>query len=129
MKSRSRYEQRFHSRLRPLPCRQDGVHTPRTNLCRAAPLPRHRAVTLQPEHQGALFLQEAYDPELRRNVRRAHLRAAGVDAVPALRDAVVTWIGDKSLTVIGIETDPLTRKCVAQAWYSEFGATALEARQ
>lgn len=92
-------------------------------------LARHRAVTLQPHHQGELLLQEAYDPELRRNVRRAHLRAAGLDVVPGLRDAVVTWIGDKSLTVIGIETDPLTRKCVAQAWYSEFGATALEARQ
>lgn len=90
-------------------------------------LPRHRAVTLQPEHQGALFLQEAYDPDLRRNVRRAHLRAAGADAVAPLRDAVVTWIGDKGLTVIGIEADPLTRKGVSQAWYAEIGAAEVAA--
>jgi hypothetical protein len=43
------------------------------------------------------------------------MRAAGVYTVPPLRDAVVTWIGDKGLTLIGIEVDPLTRKCVAQA--------------
>jgi len=35
-------------------------------------------------------------------VRRAHLRAAGIDFGPPLHDAVVTWIGDKRLTVIGI---------------------------
>lgn len=91
-------------------------------------LPRHRAVTLQPHHQGELFLQEAYDSDLRRNVRRAHLRAAGLDVVPPLRDAVVTWIGGNSLTVIGIEADPLTRKCVAQAWYGEFGAAPIKPR-
>lgn len=44
-------------------------------------LPMYRADTLQPEHQSSLFLQVAYDPGLRRNVRRAHLRAAGADAL------------------------------------------------
>lgn len=85
------------------------------------PLPRHRAVTRQPEHEGILTLAEEHDRELRRSVRSAHLRGgpAGADVLASLRDAVVIWIGEGRMTIIGFETDPLTRRSVAQSWYVE----------
>jgi hypothetical protein len=85
------------------------------------PLPRHRAVTCRPDHQGLLTLTEEHDRELRRSVRSAHLRApiGGADVLPSLRDAVVIWIGDGRMTLTGFESDSLTRRCVAQSWYIE----------
>lgn len=85
------------------------------------PLPRHRAVTRQPDHEGVLTLTEEHDRELRRSVRSAHLRdtSAGVDVIPPLRDAVVIWIGDGRMTITGFESDELTRRSVAQSWYIE----------
>jgi hypothetical protein len=29
----------------------------------------------------------------------------------------VVWVGDSAWTVTGFETDPVTRRCVAQSWY------------
>lgn len=83
------------------------------------PLARHRAVTQPPEYEGDFTLSEEHDRELRRSVRTAYLRhrATGVDVLPRLRDAVVLWVGDDAWTVTGFETDPLTRKAVAQSWY------------
>jgi hypothetical protein len=85
------------------------------------PLPRHRAVTREPEHYGILMLTEEHDRELRRSVRSARLRPAqgGPDVLPPLRDAVVIWIGDGRMTLTGFETDELTRRSVAQSWYVE----------
>lgn len=85
------------------------------------PLPRHRAVTSQPSHQGMLTLTEEHDRELRRSVRSARLCAEhdGADVLPLLRDAVVVWIGNGRMTLTGFETDGLTRRCVAQSWYIE----------
>lgn len=85
------------------------------------PLPRHRAVTRQPEHVGVLTLTEEHDRELRRTVRRARLLSVqgGTDILPPLRDAVVVWIGDTRMTLTGFETDELTRRSVAQSWYVE----------
>lgn len=84
-------------------------------------LPRHRAVTCQPSHQGMLTLTEQHDRELRRSVRSARLCAEsdGADVLPLLRDAVVIWIGDGRMTLTGVETDGLTRRSVAQSWYVE----------
>lgn len=86
------------------------------------PLARHRAVTLQPSHTGNFTLSEEHDRDLRRSVRSAYLRdqATGVEVLPRLRDAVVLWVGDDAWTVTGFETDPLTRKAVAQSWYVSF---------
>lgn len=86
------------------------------------PLPRHRAVTVKPEHLGKLSLAEGFDRELRRSVRSAHLRSvqSGDEVLPALRDAVVLWIGDGHMTITGLEQDHLTRRTVAQSWYVEF---------
>lgn len=84
-------------------------------------MPRHRAVTAQPEHLGKLTLTEGHDRELRRSVRTAHLRSAesGQDVLPALRDAVVLWIGENHMTITGFEQDELTRRVVGQSWYVE----------
>jgi len=83
------------------------------------PLARHRAVTQPPVHKGEFTLSEEHDRELRRSVRTAYLRqrGTGADVLPRLRDAVVLWVGDDAWTVTGFETDPLTRKAVAQSWY------------
>lgn len=83
------------------------------------PLPRYRAVTQPPVHEGEFTLSEEHDRELRRSVRTAYLRqrGTGADVLPRLRDAVVLWVGDDAWTVTGFETDPLTRKAVAQSWY------------
>jgi len=83
------------------------------------PLARHRAVTLQPSHVGRFSLTEEHDRDFRRSVRSARLRneATGEDVIPRLRDAVVVWVGDSAWTVTGFETDPVTRRCVAQSWY------------
>lgn len=83
------------------------------------PMPRHRAVTAQPEHLGKLTLSEGHDRELRRSVRTAYLRSAesGQDVLPALRDAVVLWIGENNMTITGFEQDELTRRVVGQSWY------------
>ena len=88
------------------------------------PLPRHRAVTCRAAYQGILTLTEEHDRDLRRSVRSAHLRdtQGGADLLPPLRDAVVIWIGDSSMTVTGFETDGLTRRSVAQSWYVEIVA-------
>jgi hypothetical protein len=85
------------------------------------PLPRHRAVTRQPSHEGLLSLTEEHDRELRRSVRSAHLRdvSRGVDVLPPLRDAVVIWIGAGRMTITGFESDDVTRRSVAQSWYVE----------
>lgn len=85
------------------------------------PLPRHRAVTTRPEHLGRLSLVEGHDRDLRRSVRTAYLRAveAGDDVLPALRDAVVLWIGGNHMTITGFEQDELTRRVVGQSWYVE----------
>jgi hypothetical protein len=86
------------------------------------PLPRHRAVTIRPEHMGVLSLCEGHDRELRRSVRSAYLRSVhtGDDVLPALRDAVVLWIGDRKMTITGFEQDPVTRSIVGQSWYIEY---------
>jgi len=85
------------------------------------PLPRHRAVTARPEHVGMLSLSEGHDRELRRAVRSAYLRSqeTGDDVLPALRDAVVLWIGDRQMTITGFEQDAVTRRVVGQSWYIE----------
>lgn len=85
------------------------------------PLPRHRAVTRQPEHEGFLTLTEEHDRDLRRSVRSARLRSptGGPDILPPLRDAVVIWISDNRMTLTGFETDELTRRSVAQSWFVE----------
>jgi len=87
------------------------------------PLPRHRAVTARPEHVGMLSLSEGHDRELRRAVRSAYLRSqdTGDDVLPALRDAVVLWIGDRQMTITGFEQDAITRRVVGQSWYIEYG--------
>lgn len=86
------------------------------------PMPRHRAVTAQPEHLGKLSLSEGHDRELRRSVRTAYLRSveSGLDVLPALRDAVVLWIGDNHMTITGFEQDEVTRRVVGQSWYVEY---------
>lgn len=64
-------------------------------------------------------MSEEHDRELRRSVRSAYLRdqATGAEVLPRLRDAVVLWVGDDAWSVMGFETDPLTRKSVAMSWY------------
>jgi hypothetical protein len=90
------------------------------------PLARHRAVTQQPHHAGEFTLTEEHDRELRRSVRSAYLRdpTTGAEVLPRLRDAVVLWVGEGAWTVAGFETDPLTRKAVAQSWYVVMGHQA-----
>ncbi len=85
------------------------------------PLARHRAVTLQPQHQGLLSLSEEHDRELRRSVRSARLCSEldGSHVVPALRDVVVLWIGGAHMTLTGLERDDITNRSVAQSWYIE----------
>jgi len=85
------------------------------------PLPRHRAVTCQPDHAGVLTLTEEHDRELRRSVRSARLHddVLGADVLPPLRDAVVIWIGNCKMTITGFESNQMIRRCVAQSWYIE----------
>jgi hypothetical protein len=82
-------------------------------------LARHLVVRLQPTHQGNFSISEKDDRELRRSVRSAYLRdpATGADVLPQLRDAVVIWVGEDAWTVTGFETDPETKRSVAQSWY------------
>jgi hypothetical protein len=70
-----------------------------------------------------LTLSESHDRELRRSVKSAYLRSqdTGDDVLPALRDAVVLWIGSRQMTITGFEQDIVTRRIVGQSWYIEYG--------
>lgn len=84
------------------------------------PLPRHRAVTLPPSHEGILSLYEQHDRVLRRTVRRARVsNLAGTETLMELYDAVVLFIGDGVMTITGMEIDPASRCATAQSWYVE----------
>lgn len=85
------------------------------------PLPRNRAVTQQPVHVGKLSMSDQHDTQFRRSVCTAYLRNVGDgrDMLPPLRDAVVRWLGDGTVTISGIETDPFSGKCVAQSWLAQ----------
>jgi hypothetical protein len=85
------------------------------------PISRNRAVTRQPVHIGKLSMSEQHDKEFRRSVCTAYLRnvSDGKDVLPPLRDAVVRWLGDGTLTISGMETDPCSGKCVAQSWLAQ----------
>lgn len=76
-------------------------------------------MTRQPEHEGELSLLDQYDQEFKRSVVSVYLRRLddGTDVLPPLRDAVVRWIGGGVMSISGMETDGLTRKCVAQSWF------------
>lgn len=41
----------------------------------------------------------------------------GGDVLPRLRDAVVRWIGDGSMTLSGFEFNETSRQCSVQSWY------------
>jgi hypothetical protein len=83
------------------------------------PLARHLVIRLQPTHFGNFSLSEKDDRDLRRSVRSAYLRDVdtGADVLPQLRDAVVIWVGEDAWTVTGFETDPHSKRSVAQSWY------------
>jgi hypothetical protein len=83
------------------------------------PLPRHRSITAQPVHIGHLTLTEQHDQAFRRSMSLAILRntGAGDDVLPRLRDAVVRWIGDGSMTISGFEFNEVSRQCSVQSWY------------
>lgn len=85
------------------------------------PLARNRAVTQLPVHVGKLSMCDQHDRQFRRSVCTAYLRSAddGNDVLPPLRDAVVRWLGDGTVTISGIETDALSGKCVAQSWLAQ----------
>lgn len=85
------------------------------------PLARNRAVTSKPVHVGRLVMCDRHDFEFRRSVCYAYLRSPqeGADVLPPLRDAVVRWIGDGTLTISGIERDELSGKYVAQSWLAQ----------
>jgi len=85
------------------------------------PLPRNRAVTRVPSHAGKLSMSEQHDKEFRRSVTTAYLRApdTGADILPPLRDAVVRWIGEGTLTISGFQQDELTNKCGQQSWLTQ----------
>jgi hypothetical protein len=85
------------------------------------PISRSRAVTRQPVHVGKLSMSDQHDKEFRRSVCTAYLRNAsdGKDVLPPLRDAVVRWVGDGTLTISGMETDPCSGKCFAQSWLAQ----------
>jgi hypothetical protein len=82
------------------------------------PVPRHRAISLQPTHVGNLALNEEYIKEWRRTVRIAKLQPINAQEVglPALYDAVVLWIGSGEMTISGVEIDELSGKRTAQSW-------------
>jgi hypothetical protein len=92
------------------------------------PLPRHRSITAQPVHIGHLTLAEQYDSEFRRSMTYAILRrgSTGDDVLPRLRDAVVRWIGDGSMTISGFELDEATRDCSVQSWYVQLATDAID---
>jgi hypothetical protein len=85
------------------------------------PLPRNRSVTRRPVHVGMLTMCDQHDHQFRRSVCTAYLRSVdgGKDVLPPLRDAVVRWLGDGTVTISGIETDELSGKCVAQSWVAQ----------
>lgn len=85
------------------------------------PLPRNRAVTQQPVHIGQLSMCEQHDKAFRRSVTSAYLRqpGTGTDVLPPLRDAVVRWIGDATITISGFEQDSTSNKCTQQAWLAQ----------
>lgn len=84
------------------------------------PLPRHRAVSLAPSHEGILSLYEGYDRDLRRTIRKARVdNVTGTETLLTLYDAVVLFYQDGVMTITGMERDPLTRKATAQSWYME----------
>lgn len=85
------------------------------------PLPRNRAVTQLPVHVGKLSMCDQYDSQFRRSVCSAYLRTVdeGADVLPPLRDAVVRWLGDGTVTISGVETDALSGKCIAQSWLAQ----------
>jgi hypothetical protein len=88
------------------------------------PLPRNRAVTKEPSHVGKLSMCEQHDMEFRRSVTTAYLRTVdtGVDVLPPLRDAVVRWIGEGTMTISGFQQDQLTNKCAQQSWLTQLVA-------
>jgi len=92
------------------------------------PLPRHRAITAQPVHVGRLTLTEQHDHEFRRSMYLAILRNEGVggDVLPRLRDAVVRWIGDGSMTISGFEFNEANRQCSVQSWYVQLISSGLD---
>lgn len=85
------------------------------------PLARNRAVTHMPVHVGKLSMCDQYDQQFRRSVCSAYLRRTidGRDVLPPLRDAVVRWLGDGTVTISGIETGALSGKCFAQSWLAQ----------
>ena len=85
------------------------------------PLARNRAVTQMPVHVGKLSMCDQHDSQFRRSVCTAYLRRTddGRDVLPPLRDAVVRWMGDGTVTISGIETDSLSGKSVAQSWLAQ----------
>ncbi|MET0855763.1 MAG: hypothetical protein ABWY27_03345 [Telluria sp.] len=85
------------------------------------PLARNRAVTQMPVHVGKLSMCDQHDKQFRRSVSTAYLRRTddGRDVLPPLRDAVVRWMGDGTVTISGIETDERSGKCVAQSWLAQ----------
>lgn len=90
------------------------------------PVPRHRAITTQPNHVGRLSLFEQHDKDFRRSVVFAALHGtSGENVLPRLHDAVLRWIGGDCMTISGFEQDPVTHECRAQSWYIELmGAEA-----
>lgn len=85
------------------------------------PLPKNRAVTQQPVHVGKLSMCDQHDKDFRRSVTTAYLRTlgTGADVLPPLRDAVVRWIGDATITISGFEQDSTSNKCTQQSWLAQ----------
>lgn len=79
------------------------------------------AVTQLPVHVGKLSMSDQHDKQFRRSVCTAYLRTteSGTEVLPPLRDAVVRWLGDGTVTISGFETDQLSGKCVAQSWLAQ----------
>jgi hypothetical protein len=66
-------------------------------------------------------MSEQHDMDSRRSVCTAYLRSAGdgKGVLPPLRNAVVRWVGESTLTISGMETDPCSGKCAAQSWLAQ----------
>jgi hypothetical protein len=85
------------------------------------PLARNRAVTQLPVYVGKLSMCDQHDRLFRRSVCTAYLRSLkdGSDVIPPLRDAVVRWIDDLTITISGLEQDSTSNKCTQQAWLAQ----------